>query len=150
MRTPRLQVVQNPADRTQHGLRWLSTADDSIVICRSQGHNWPRLRPGKARRGIRAVPWRDGSVEIVFTCGECSTERSLVTKPGGVYDPDARYTYSYPEGYSAPKGSELNRRDAFAEVYRRTSEELLAGVRETSGQPESAASVPLPNFQAGG
>lgn len=147
MATRRLRAV--PDDPHKQGLDWLSTADDAIVACRAQGHRWPKLVPGRigarGNKGIRAVRLSDGSVELVFPCPDCDTERRLVTLPGGRLDESAMYRYTYPKGYASPKGSDLTRRDAFTEVYRRTREELLS----MSEPPPSSHPIPQTRFQPG-
>jgi hypothetical protein len=106
---------------------WLGDADDDILGCRGQRHSFPKLRPGRLPRGLRAEgPYHDGVMELVFTCPDCKTERRLVTAPAGVLDLPAKYSYKYPEAYKSPKGSGLTRRQCLEETWRRSREELMA------------------------
>lgn len=119
--------------------------DDKFLACHGQGHNFPRIkrtRSGKQPRGIRAIRQHDGSYQLVFICPECGTERELVTLPGGQIDLPARYRYKYPDGYRAPKGAKLTRRDYFAESWRRLLEDLSA---ETERESAGAAEVKFSN-----
>lgn len=156
---PNLVVVRNSNQDRRAGLDWLSTADDIVVACRATGHAWPKLLPGKVGDAIHAVPTEGGRVELIFDCLDgCGVSRRQITKPGGRLDEEAHYYYTYPEGYHSPKGSDLNRRDAFREGYRRIQEELFAreGVRAAQARPTTTrrrpARTPVPavTFNAGG
>lgn len=105
---------------------YLHNADDKILGCRGQGHNWPKLRPTQVMpRGLRVEgPYHDGVMELVFTCRDCGMVRRLLTAPHGVLDLPAQYSYKQPEGYKAPKGSGVTRRQCLEETWRRSYEDL--------------------------
>lgn len=94
-----------PENPGQTAKDFLLNIDNDLLACRGQGHAWPKLKPSKRpKRGIRAVPQRDGCYQLTTTCRDCGMERVLTTLPGGAIDHPARYTYRAPEGYRAPKG----------------------------------------------
>jgi hypothetical protein len=108
---------------------WVMNADDAIIACRGQGHNWPKIRPGrKQKKGVNIdpSPERDGSYYIMVTCADCGKRRYTVTLPSGMLDLPARYSYIDPEGYKAPKGVPVTRRQCLAESWRRLYEQLTA------------------------
>lgn len=107
---------------------WLTQAKDAFLACRGQGHAWPKLRPGRLPKGIRHVRQPEGQVELIFTCRDCGMVRRLVTSPTGEIDFPAKYTYEQPEGYKAPKGVSVTRREALAESWRRTLEDITKPV----------------------
>jgi hypothetical protein len=112
---------------------WLHDADDDILGCRGQGHNWPKLRPGRTPRGLAVEgPFHDGVMEIIYTCRDCGKKRRLITAPNGVLDLPAQYSYKDPPGYKTPKGSGITRRQCLEETWRRSSEELIARARMDS------------------
>ena len=128
------RVVGLQSSNTDEAARqWLAYVDDEILGCRGQSHNWPKLRPGKPRRGVRIVgPYVDGVMEIVQTCADCGKTRRLITAPHGVLDLPARWGYKDPrtrpghEPFAAPKGSGITRRQCLEETWRRAREDLLA------------------------
>jgi hypothetical protein len=111
---------------------YLNDTDDAILACRGQGHAWPKLRAPKAGRsrllpkGIEAQRFTDGSWQITSTCPDCGMQRTLTTLPGGPIDHPAQYRYVQPEGYKAPKGSGITRRDCLDETWRRLREAMPA------------------------
>jgi hypothetical protein len=109
-----------PADVTD----WIMHSDDVIIACRGQGHSWPKIRPGKLPRGMKAIPQHDGGYELVTTCRDCGMVRRLITLPSGMIDMPAKYSYVQPDGYKAPKGSKVTRRECLAESWRRMREEI--------------------------
>lgn len=112
---------------------WLHNASDDVLACRGQGHSWPKIRPGKLKKGVRAYPRRDGCYELVVTCNDCGMERRLVTLPDhSVNFVGAIYSYRAPEGYRAPRGVPISRRQCFGETMRRINDELHT-VSEASG-----------------
>ncbi len=114
---------------------YLADTDDAILACRGQGHAWPKLRARKTAtrlpKGISAQRWHDGSWQITSTCPDCGMQRTLTTLPGGGIDHPAQYRYVQPEGYKAPKGSGITRRDCLDETWRRLREELPEEVGAT-------------------
>jgi len=126
-----MMVVQSIEEEVHPELaafEWLHKTDDKILACRGQGHNWPKLRPNKGRpiKGIRhrGITESQGQVEIIMTCRDCGTDRRVVTAPGGLIDLPAKYTYTHPDGYRAPKGVKITGRQAFAESNRRWLEDV--------------------------
>lgn len=108
---------------------WLYDVDDIYLACRGQRHAFPKLVSGKALpRGVRTVgPYRDGVMELIWTCPDCKTKRRVVTAPHAVLEPKATYSYKHPRGYKSPKGSKITPRQCLAETMRRIGEELWAG-----------------------
>ena len=117
-------------DEAQQAGTWLHDTDDKILACRGQGHAFPKLRGarGGLPRGIQAARQHDGGYQITSTCRDCGVKRTLTTLPGGVLDLPAKYTYEYPEGYAAPKGTAnlTGRRECLRELWRRQLENLPA------------------------
>jgi hypothetical protein len=125
----RLRIVDDDPEGT--AADWLTSADDRYLACRGAGHAFPKLRAGrggKLPRGLRATPQHDGAYQLVMTCRDCGTERTLTTLPGGELDLPARYTYRHPEGYKTPKGAGeyVTRRACLAESWRRAREAMAA------------------------
>lgn len=93
--------------------------DDDKLSCRADRHSFPKLRTGPLPRGVRAVPTVDGAFQLTFTCPDCGTRRTRTTRPGGSIDRSVAYSYNWPDGYLAPKGSGLVKADFSAEQDRR-------------------------------
>jgi hypothetical protein len=108
------------ADLAARAFAWLTAAGDAFLGCRGH-HNFPRLRPGKQRRGVSFSRNHDGSYQIRQACPDCGTVRVMTTLPGGELDPAARYSYDYPEGYRTP-GLRITGRMALSELWRRARE----------------------------
>lgn len=125
---------------------WLHHTKDEYLECRGQRHDFPKLRRrgGRMPRGIAVRPQADGCFQVVFTCPDCKTVRTLTTLPGGQFDYPAKYAYKHPPGYKTPKGSEITRRDCFMETWRRALEDgaLLA-------LPSPNGEVPQVEFRNG-
>jgi hypothetical protein len=119
----RLTVVDDADTRTAS--EWVHDADDDVLSCRGQQHNFPKIRKGRARKGIRVIPLPEvpGVFQVEFTCQDCGTKRTIETQPGGVIAMPSRYRYVYPPGYKGPKGVRIGKREAFAETMRRTVED---------------------------
>lgn len=111
-------------DKDKEATEWLYASDDKILVCRGQGHAWPKLRRGKSiPKGVRIARQPEtGCSEIHQVCRDCGTERWMLTSPAGVIDLPARYRYTYPEGYKAPIGTFMSPRDALGEMWRRIQE----------------------------
>jgi hypothetical protein len=124
---------------------FLHHVSDEFAQCRSQGHSWPKLKPGKVPKGIRLDPLnrRAGVYQVTFVCPVCKMERMTTTLPKGVFDKDTVYVYKQPAGYAAPKGSGLTPRDFMQEVFRRTFEDLLAQAPATPA-PKAPAKPKVP------
>jgi hypothetical protein len=127
---------------------WLYSADNKVLGCKGQRHDFPILRPGRSLpRGLRIEgPYHDGVMELVFTCrAGCGTVRRLVTAPAAQLDLPAMYRYKYHDAYKYPKGSGITKRDCLYETWRRAKEDLqyllqeqqrareLAGLATTEG-----------------
>jgi hypothetical protein len=125
--------------------QFLLHVSDEFAQCRSQGHSWPKLKPGKIPRGIRLDPVnrRQGVYNVTFVCPVCKMERATTTLPKGVFDKDTIYVYKQPPGYAAPKGSGLTPRDFMGEVFRRSMEDLLAQAPPTPAPKASKPKVPV-------
>ena len=123
-----------PSSNTDTEARdWLDHADDDVLGCRGQGHRWPKLRPvAKLPKGLHINgPWHEGVMELVFTCLDCGKQRRLITKPHGVLDLPARYSYKDTDGtpsehYKAPKGAGITRRQCLEKTWQRSQETLTA------------------------
>jgi hypothetical protein len=111
-------------DEDKEAQDWLYKTDDVIIACRGQGHAWPKLprTHSKKMKGVRLSRDYDGSVQIESTCRDCGMVRVLTTLPSGVLDLPAKYQYTQPEGYKAPKGIPISRRECMAESWRRAME----------------------------
>ena len=106
------------------GDEWIKHTDDKYLACRAAGHAWPKIRPGRMGKHLRATRQHDGSYQLVQICRDCGMERTLATLPTGDIDFPARYRYVQPDGYKAPKGSNVSPRECLAEVWRRTRETM--------------------------
>jgi hypothetical protein len=112
--------------------QWLHAADDDVLGCRGQGHNFPKIkrtRTGKIK-GIDVVPQdRQGVSRIFATCPDCGTIRIEDTQPDGLLPSPHRYHYIYPyygpgdpRNYRPPKGTKVKRSMSFDETWRRVQE----------------------------
>jgi hypothetical protein len=112
---------------------------DEFAACRSQGHSFPRLKPGKIPTKyikLEPVDRRKGVWQVTFICTMCGVERTTTTLPKGVFDRDTIYAYRYPDGYAAPKGSGLTPRDFMGEIFRRSIEDLVAQAAPPAAPPK--------------
>lgn len=109
-------------DEYLHGL------DDKLLACRGDHHVWPQMKVGRVLpRGMSAVRQRDGCFQLRQRCSNCGMVRTKMTLPGGRWDLDAGWVYTdKPRGYAAPKGSEITRLDAVAELGRRIQDAITA------------------------
>jgi len=101
------------------GAGFINTLDDDFLGCRTQGHRFPKLRPGRIPANIRLARFRDGAFQLTFICPDCGTEKTRTTLPGGGYNAAAHNSYRYPNGYQSPRGSGLKRSDFIDEDDRR-------------------------------
>ncbi len=139
-----------PIDPDKARQDWLFQAKDSILACRGQGHNWPKITPGKPRKGIRVryMPERNGQVEIVATCLDCGKKRRVITGTDGIIPLPAKYYYEDPEGFKTPKGVRVTRRECFRESNRRWVEDVKARFEGVPPTYETASNedIPLAKF----
>lgn len=134
-----VQVPETPEEIEKRKLDWLHSAPNAVIACRGQGHAFPKLKPGKNPKGIRHQV-REGQVELVTTCRDgCGKERRIVTAPGVGIELPAKYTYNNPEGYRAPKGLGVTRRDCFEEAVRRTREDIEEAAKLAAKQAAQTA-----------
>lgn len=69
------------------------------VFCGAYGHAWPSeqkggLKPGKAPRGLSAVPYRHGGYQVKEHCdNKCGRIRVWDTRPDGTFNLEVHYTY---------------------------------------------------------
>lgn len=110
--------------------RILSEIDDDQLACRAsgQGHDWPKLRPGKPiPKNLRHEKQEDGCYLRVETCRCCGKRRYRYTLPHGVYDRNALYWYEDPKNWKRiPRSAEVSRADMAAEVTERMAPLLFA------------------------
>ena len=124
--TERIMPVHDDSEKLAQD--WIFNSPDSILACRGQGHAWPKLRPGRMPKGMSALPQREGGYQLITTCRDCGMERTLITLPSGEIDMPARYAYRQPDGYKAPKGTHVTRRECLAESWRRMREEITSSL----------------------
>lgn len=113
-------------DTAQATQAWLVHYDDRFLVCRSQGHTFPPLVPGKplprsahTQRDYR----REGAWQLVEYCSRCRRERVTTLTPGNVLGPGVHRRYKDPLGYGKPKGLDpVTKTQAFMEVLRRMYE----------------------------
>lgn len=98
---------------------YLAGLSPEQATCMSQGHSWPKIRPGKALpKGVDAVPQKMGAFQVRETCPVCRMVRTWTTMPGGAFDVDVQYRYERPEGWVVRDSSiEVTRRDIKASVW---------------------------------
>jgi hypothetical protein len=108
---------------------WLHDADDEVLECRGQGHDFERIRRSRTRRPLQntRVERRDGGSQIEWTCPVCDTVRTRTVEPDGTLFPPVTYAYRYQPNYKGPAG--VTRRMCFDETERRISEDLAASGR---------------------
>lgn len=103
-----------------HGRQtYLASLSAEQATCMSQGHSWPKIRPGKALpRGVDAVPDKMGAFQVRETCPVCHTVRTWTTLPGGAFDMDVQYRYEHPKDWVVKDSHvEVTRRDIKADVW---------------------------------
>ena len=123
-------MVKITALRTPEQMRADKLAQMSAeqVFCGAYGHAWPSeqkggLRPGKAPRGLTAVPYREGGYQVKEHCANrCGRIRLWDTRPDGRFDLEVHYTYQ--QDKSRPwvtihddDGITITRRDKKAELW---------------------------------
>jgi hypothetical protein len=99
--------------------QYLASLGEAQATCMSQGHSWPKIRPGKALpKGVDAVPQRMGAFQVRETCPVCRTIRTWTTLPGGAFDMDVQYRYEHPQDWVTKHGDvDVTRRDIKADVW---------------------------------
>jgi hypothetical protein len=116
----------------------ITDIDDNIVACRAWGHDWPKLRPGKALpKRFRPALQPGGVVLITETCGNCGKTRETLTLSGGIFDRGAVRHYFDPKNWVViPAYERVTPRDFQAETYRRLHEEIMAAAKQSEvGEP---------------
>jgi hypothetical protein len=102
---------------------WLHNADDEVLECRGQGHEFDHIHRRK-RTPLRNT--RVGSSQITWTCPHCGTERTRTIEPDGTLFPPVYYSYKYPRNYKGPAG--VTRRMCFDETERRIADDAAKTV----------------------
>lgn len=113
------------ADIVQATQAWLMHYDDRFLVCRSQGHTFPPLVPGKPlpKSARTQRDTRQGAWQLVEYCSRCRRERVTTLLPGNVLGPGVKRGYKDPLGYAKPKGLDrVTKTQAFMEVLRRMYE----------------------------
>jgi hypothetical protein len=119
-RRTKLKSVLSPEAKLTRGRVWLRDLSDEFLTCHAQGHQFPRLRSlTGAERGLRATSLGKGAWQLEFFCPSCKGARTMTTNPGGILDLPVIYHYDMPNGYAAPPGAKLTRRDYMQESWRR-------------------------------
>jgi len=98
---------------------YLAQLSPEQATCLSQGHEWPKIRPGRALpKGVDAVPQKMGAFQVRETCPTCKTVRTWTTLPGGGFDMDVQYRYEHPKNWVTQEtGTGVTRRDIKADVW---------------------------------
>lgn len=99
---------------------WLHNADDAVLECRAQGHEFDHIH--RRRRGALKNT-RVGSSQITWSCPNCEAERTRTIEPDGTLFPPVYYAYRYPKNYKGPAG--ITRRMCFDELQRRIEEDTV-------------------------
>jgi hypothetical protein len=112
---------------------YLARLDDDQAVCMSQGHGWPKIKPGKPLpRGINVVPEKNGQFQVRETCPSCGTVRTWTTLPGGQFDMDIQYRYEHPKQWTTQeKGTGVTRRDIKASVWKQFGQGLASAPSAT-------------------
>jgi hypothetical protein len=99
--------------------QYLASLGEAQATCMSQGHSWPKIRPGKALpKGVDAVPQKLGAFQVRETCPVCHTVRTWTTLPGGGFDMDVMYRYEHPQDWVTKDSDvDVTRRDIKADVW---------------------------------
>jgi hypothetical protein len=105
--------------RDQGKNQYLASLSPEQATCMSQGHSWPKIRPGRALpKGVDAVPQKMGAFQVRETCPVCDTVRIWTTLPGGGFDLDVQYRYEHPRSWvTKESGVDVTRRDIKADVW---------------------------------
>lgn len=108
--------------------QYLASLSAEQAVCMGQGHDWPKIKPGKALpRGIEAVPQHNGQFQVRETCPVCKTVRTWTTLPGGAFDLDIQYRYEHPKDWVTRHGDvEVTRRDIRADTWEQFGKLLAA------------------------
>jgi hypothetical protein len=101
------------------GRVWLRELRPEFLTCHAQGHQFPRLHSLEGNKGLRAHGLGRGAWQLEFTCPMCGGSRVMTTSPGGILNLPVLYHYDMPDGYAAPRGAQLTRRDYMQELWRR-------------------------------
>ena len=93
--TPSMGKIPEEVSYLDPGLTRMS---DEQLTCMAEGHDWPRLRLNRiVPKGFRSLPNADGTSLWIYTCGICGTTRRRMTLRYGLHDPEASYSYTYPD-----------------------------------------------------
>lgn len=98
---------------------YLASLSPEQATCMGQGHDWPKIRPGRALpKGVDAVPQRMGAFQVRETCSTCKTVRTWTTLPGGAFNLDIQYRYEHPKDWVVRHGEvDVTRRDIRADTW---------------------------------
>lgn len=130
----RLHAVPSPTD--PHPIEGL---DDDVLSCRADGHRFPYGHPvlDRWRKHRDPQTGRIVSASRSMMCppdhGGCGTIVRDVIDRSGLGKRQRQYTY--PEGYSMPKGKGITRREARAELMARIFAVLDAEDDVPAGRP---------------
>lgn len=114
--------------RDQGKAQYLASLGEGQATCMSQGHSWPKIRPGKSLpKGVDAVPQKMGAFQVRETCPVCHTVRTWTTLPGGAFDMDVSYKYERPRDWVVRDGDvDVTPRDIKADVWAQSTRGLSA------------------------
>lgn len=114
---------------SQDILDWLHDADDEVLECRGQGHDFEKIH---RRQRAAYKHTRVGASQITWTCPHCETERVRTIEPDGTLYPPVYYAYKYKPNYKGPPG--VTRRMCFEETERRITEDAALAARKAADQ----------------
>lgn len=100
---------------------FLKLLSNEQLTCRAYVHLWSIPVPGKKLpKGYSHTPNRDGSYRVKHTCSRCQETRTKDTLRGGFEDPEATWSYHYPDGWPHfPVEMHIHKIDARNEYNRR-------------------------------
>jgi hypothetical protein len=128
----RLRAVAAPAPTDPHPIERL---DDVVLSCRADGHSFPYGDPvlDHWRKQRDPQTGRVVSASRALMCPRCHTIVRDVVERGARGMRQRQYTY--PEGYSMPKGYGVTRRESRAELMARIFAVLDAEDDVPAGRP---------------
>jgi hypothetical protein len=144
-KTPSLSLVdQRPSVNPDEAaiLAYVTKADDDTLMCR-QKHDLPPLafnrRTRKLPKNVTAFLQKDGCWRIIQYCARgCGYYRYVTSMPGGRLDVgDMKFESRYTDPRYLAHGVRIPPRYCFAEMWRRTFEELQQDRGGDSTVPET-------------